>query len=71
MSTSFCAPASGRVMPVTACPRRADSVNSGWPIAPLAPPTKLSYVEVLLEDDRLMFPRSLPKRIRIRMKGPN
>ena len=27
--------------------RRMATVISGWPIAPLAPPTKLSYVEVL------------------------
>src|SRR5262245_43035909 len=33
------APASDRVMPVTACPRRTSSATSGRPIAPLAPAT--------------------------------
>src|SRR5436309_10949490 len=33
------APATDRVMPVTACPRRISSATSGRPIAPLAPAT--------------------------------
>jgi hypothetical protein len=34
-------PASERVIPVTSWPRRTNSATSGWPIAPLAPATKI------------------------------
>src|SRR6185312_15721261 len=58
------APASDRVMPVTACPRRTSSATSGRPIAPLALATNTfmaaspgTGLALHRDDEVLGFPR--------------
>src|SRR5262245_15524498 len=52
ISARFRAPTAERVIPVTSWPRWTSSAMSGWPIAPLAPATKILMSRSFLGRDR-------------------